>query len=188
MNRDNPAGMLARIRRHCAAIACVAAGAFSVLQAPVTLARSGPESFIAKYKDWEVHKAPVAGTEVCYAAAIPKQSRGKYKRRGETSLLVSFWPKHKVRGQVEIRAGYRYRAGSATVLKFNNGATFKLRTSADSAWGNDPDEDRKIVRNLSDRARLTVTGRSSRGTLTVDNYSLNGFRAAFARAKSACGM
>lgn len=187
MNRDSPAGLLARIRRHRAAIACIAAGAIAALQAPAA-AQSAPKSFIAKYKDWEVHKAKAAGAAVCYAAAMPKQSRGKYKRRGETSLLVSFWPKHKVRGQVEVRAGYRYKAGIAATLKFNNGATFKLRTSADSAWGEDAAEDRKIVKNLSDRARLTVTGRSSRGTLTVDTYSLDGFRAAFARAKSACGM
>ncbi len=188
MNRDNSAAAPARIRRLSCVAACIAAGAFAFSQAPSTLAQSGPKSFLAKYKDWEVHKAQVDSGAVCYAAAIPKRSRGKYKRRDETSLLVSFWPKHKVRGQVEVRAGYRYKAGTVATLKFNNGATFKLRTSADSAWADDAAEDRKIVRNLSDRARLTVTGRSSRGTLTVDTYSLNGFRAAFARAKSSCGM
>ena len=178
--------------------ACIAAGAFAFAPARPALAQSasaqsksaqsGPASFLAKYKDWEAHKARVGGGAVCYAAAVPKRSRGKYKRRDETSLLVSFWPKHRIRGQVEVRAGYRYRGGTVATLKFNNGATFKLRTGNDSAWAADAAEDRKIVRNLSDRARLTVTGRSSRGTLTVDTYSLSGFRAAFARAKSSCGM
>ncbi len=165
-----------------------AGGAFALLQAPATLAQSGPKSFVAKYKDWEVHKARVGAAAVCYAAAMPKRSRGKYKRRGETSLLVSFWPKHKLRGQVEVRAGYRYKAGSVATMKFNNGAEFKLRTEDDSAWAQGEAQDRKIAKNLSDRARLTVIGRSSRGTRTVDTYSLSGFRAAFARAKSACGM
>ena len=184
--------MLAKLRRQPAATACIAAGiaaaALAALLAPATQAQSGPKSFVARYKDWEFHKARVGGAEVCYAAALPERSRGKYKRRGETSLLVSFWPKNKVRGQVEVRAGYRYKAGSAATLRFNNGAEFKLRTDDDSAMAADAAEDRKIVKNLSDRARLTVTGRSSRGTLTVDSYSLNGFRAAFARAKSTCGM
>lgn len=166
----------------------MAAGVFALLQAPAALAQSGPESFIVKYKDWEVHKAQVGGGAVCYAAAKPKRSQGKYKRRGETSLLVSFWPKHKVRGQVEVRAGYRYKAGSVVTMTFNNGAAFKLRTEGDGAWARDEAQDRKIAKNLSDRARLTVVGRSSRGTRTVDTYSLSGFRAAFTRAKSACGM
>lgn len=188
MKRDNSAEVPVEIRRLSCAIACIAAGASALTQAQPSLAQSGPKSFLAKYKDWEVHKAQVGGAAVCYAAALPKRSRGKYKRRGEASLLVSFWPKDKVSGQVEIRAGYRYKAGSVATLKFNNGATFKLRADADGAWARDAAEDRKIVRNLSDRARLTVTGRSSRGTLTVDTYSLNGFRAAAARAKSSCGM
>ena len=188
MIRDNSAEVPVNIRRLCCAICCIAAGVSAFALAQASLAQSGPKSLLAKYKDWEAHKARVGGAAVCYAAAIPKRSRGKYKRRGETSLLVSFWPKHKIRGQIEIRAGYRYRARTVATLKFNNGATFKLRTDADSAWADDTAEDRKIVRNLSDRARLTVTGRSSRGTLTVDTYSLSGFRAAFARAKSSCGM
>lgn len=176
------------IRRRPAVAVCLAAGALAALLAPATPALSGPKSLVAVYKDWEVHKARVGGDEVCYAATLPKQSRGKYKRRGEASLLISVWPKQRVRGQVEVRAGYRYRAGSRITLKFNNGTEFKLRPRADSAWSSGAAEDRKIVRNLSDRARLTVIGWSSRGTLTVDNYSLNGFRAAFDRAKSACGM
>ena len=188
VNRDNSAAGPVKIRRLSGAIAGIVAGAFAVTQAQSALAQSGPKSFLGKYKDWEAHKAQVGGDAVCYAAAIPQRSRGKYKRRGETSLLVSFWPKDNIGGQVEIRAGYRYKAGTVATLEFNNGAKFKLRTDADSAWGKNAAEDRKIVRNLSDRARLTVTGRSSRGTLTVDTYSLNGFRAAFARAKSSCGM
>lgn len=188
MNWNSPAAACAKSRRFLIGIACLAACALSAFQPTDATAQSGPKSFVAKYKDWEVHKARVGGAAVCYSAAMPKKSQGKYTRRGETSLLVSFWPKHKVRGQVEVRAGYRYKAGSSATLKFNNGAKFKLRTDADSAWSKNAAEDRKIVKNLSDRARLTVTGRSSRGTLTVDSYSLSGFRAAFARAKSACGM
>ena len=175
-------------RRGLSAVVLFIAGAVSVVQAPAALAQAGPKSFIAKFQYWEVHKARVSSAAVCYAAAMPQRQKGKYKRRGETSLIVSFWPSHKVSGQVEVRAGYKYKARSVATLKFNNGAAFKLRTSADSAWGKNSSEDRKIVKNLSDRARLTVIGRSSRGTLTVDTYSLNGFRAAFARAKSACGM
>ena len=174
--------------RYLAAAAILGTCALLISSVAEVRAQAGSGSFIVKFRDWEVHKAQVGGARGCYAAAIPKKSRGKYKRRGETSLLVSFWPSHKIRGQVEIRAGYTYKAGSVATLRFNNGATFKLRTDADSAWGDDAAADRKIVKNLSDRARLTVTGRSSRGTRTVDTYSLSGFRAAFARAKSTCGM
>lgn len=149
-------------------------------------ARAG--TFVAKFKDWEVHKARVGAATVCYAATLPKRREGRYTRRDETSLLVSFWPSRNVRGQVEIRAGYTYRADSVVTLEFNNGTKFKLNTKADSAWGVDSSDDEKIIKNLGDRIRLKVFGRSTRGTRTVDTYSLSGFRDAFARAKSACGM
>ena len=177
MSRTRPAG------RAMLAAAALAAGAAA--GAPV---HAASKSFIARYGQWQAHKAQIEGAAVCYAAAMPIRQQGKYKRRGETSLIVSFWPARKVSGQVEVRAGYTYRAGGPVTLTFNNGTKFTLRTVADGAWSRNGAEDRKIVKNLADRARLTVTGRSSRGTRTVDTYSLKGFRAAFARAKSACGM
>jgi len=151
-------------------------------------AQARRNTFVAKFKDWEVHKAKIGAATVCYAATLPKRRRGKYTRRDETSLIVSFWPSRKVSGQVEIRAGYTYKADSVVTMEFNNGTKFKLNTKADSAWGVDASDDSKIVKNLGDRIRLRVYGRSARGTATVDTYSLSGFRDAFARAKSACGM
>lgn len=151
-------------------------------------AQARRNTFVAKFKDWEVHKARVGAATVCYAATLPKKRSGRYTRRDETSLIVSFWPSRRVQGQVEIRAGYTYKADSVVTMEFNNGTKFKLNTKADSAWGVDSSDDKKIVTNLSDRIRLKVYGRSSRGTRTVDTYSLSGFRDAFARAKSACGM
>ncbi len=175
-------------RRLLAAAACLAACAPAGVGATAARAQDGPKSLIAKFRDWEAHKTRVGGVTVCYAAAVPIKSKGKYRRRGETSLLISFWPERKIRGQVEVRAGYRYKDGSAATLTFNNGAKFRLRAEGDGAWARNEAADRKIVKQLSDRARLTVTGRSWRGTLTVDTYSLTGFRAAFARARTACGM
>lgn len=173
--------------RRIVSTAAVALAAISIATSPVT-AQIKRNTFVAKFKDWEVHKARVGAATVCYAATLPKSRKGKYTRRDETSLLVSFWPSRNVRGQVEIRAGYTYKPDSVVTLEFNNGTKFKLNTKADSAWGVDASDDSKIVTNLSDRVRLKVYGRSIRGTQTVDTYSLSGFRDAVARAKAACGM
>ncbi len=145
-------------------------------------------TFVAKFKDWEVHRGRVGAATVCYAATLPKKRSGKYTRRGETNLIVSLWPSHKVSGQVEIRAGYTYKPESTVMLEFNNGAKFRLKTKGDTAWSVDASDDKKIVNNLSNRVWLRVYGLSSRGTRTTDTYSLSGFRNAFTRARVACGM
>ena len=174
--------------RKLVGIAVLAAAAPSVLHAQDKPRPAASGSFLERFNDWEAHRSKVGGVRVCYAATKPTKSTGKYKRRGEIVLFVSFWPDEKIAGQFEIRAGYTYKAGSAVRLVFNNGAAFRLTTRADSAWSARPAAERKIVRHLADRRSLKVYGRSSRGTRTVDTYSLNGFRAAVQRARAACGM
>ncbi len=162
--------------------------AISVAACSPSVVHARQNTFIAKFKDWEVHRGRVGAATVCYAATLPKKRSGKYTRRGETSLIVSFWPSQKISGQVEIRAGYTYKPESAVMLEFNNGTKFRLKTEGDTAWGVDASDDNKIVNNLSNRVWLRVYGQSSRGTRTTDSYSLSGFRDAFKRARVACGM
>ena len=176
------------MKRIFLSLAAAATAALIAGHAGTADAQARRNTFVAKFKDWEVHKAQIGAATVCYAATLPKSRRGKYTRRDETSLIVSFWPSRKVAGQVEVRAGYTYKAASVVTMEFNNGTKINLNTKADSAWGVDASDDQKIVKNLSDRVNLKVYGRSDRGTQTVDTYSLSGFRDAFKRAKAACGM
>ena len=49
-------------------------------------------------------------------------------------------------------------------------------------------EDGPLVKSMIRGQNLTVQGKSGRGTLTVDTFSLSGFTAAYRAASKACGV
>jgi hypothetical protein len=67
------------------------------------------------------------------------------------------------------------------------GAKYDLFTDGEWAWPQNPDEDQKIIDAMKRGADAVLTGRSSRGTQTVDTFSLMGFTAAVEDAQRRCG-
>ena len=57
-----------------------------------------------------------------------------------------------------------------------------------TAWSNTPADDAKLVEAMRKGGKLTVKGVSSRGTETVDQFSLSGFTAAMKAISDACGV
>jgi hypothetical protein len=164
--------------------ACVVALAI-VASPAVAQKKDDNHEFLGRFTDWEAHKARIGGEEVCYIASLPKKSEGKYSRRDETSVLVSHWPKRKVFGQVEVRAGYPYRKNSKVKFDSDKG-DFTLWTTKDTAWAKDQSADKEIVAALKKGLKLVVIGYSTRGTKTTDTYSLRGFTKAYEKITEEC--
>lgn len=160
--------------------------AFVMAAAPVVEAAAKKRSLVSRHRDWEVHRVVIDGENVCYAAALPKKSTGKYTRRDEASILVSYWPKRNVRGQIEIRAGYPYKKGETALLEFDEGGKYRLPVQKESAWARNAAQDAQVVAEMKEKVTLTVVGYSSRGTKTTDTYSLRGFTKAVEGAAKAC--
>ena len=63
---------------------------------------------------------------------------------------------------------------------------FDLFTKNDGAWNYDRSNDRAMVAAMKRGLSMVITGRSSRGTVTTDTYSLRGFTAAYNAISDAC--
>lgn len=140
--------------------------------------------------DWQVFVE--SDPTQCWAVSAPKEvvntdesGRIKAVRRGDILLFVSFVPGSNVSGQVSFAGGYPFAEGSTVTLDIS-GTTFDLFTENETAWAASADQDRTIVDALKRGANATLTGRSSRGTVTKDTFSLLGFTAAFDEAATRC--
>ena len=71
-------------------------------------------------------------------------------------------------------AGYIYNKQSEVEIKID-GKKQTFFTLEDRAWSYGPGEDKKLIQNMKRGNKLTITGVSSRGTTTIDEYSLSGF-------------
>ena len=140
---------------------------------------------LGSYKDWDAFTAKENGELVCYMGAVPRKSIGKYSVRGETFLLITHRPTEKSINVVSLRAGYTYKKPSAIQMKIGD-STFELFPAKEWAFAKNDSIDKALVKAMIRGKSLTVRGTSSRGTLTTDTYSLNGFSAAYKAIGKAC--
>ena len=134
---------------------------------------------------WGAYQAGNGKKRVCFVHGAPKESKGKYKRRGKTYLQVTHRPGEKVRNVVSITAGYIYKRSSRVDVVIDK-RKYSLFTHGDTAWAEDGKTDRAIVKALIRGRKMTVKARSTRNTLTTDTYSLSGFTKAYKAASKAC--
>ena len=106
------------------------------------------------------------------------------KNRGENYIIV-----YKIIGSdeniVQIEAGYNYNLDKNIFVKIDNSTFpfYSTKDSSETAW---TDNDNKVIFAMKKGLQLTLTGESSRGTVTNDVYTLKGFTAAINKLNNDC--
>ena len=143
-------------------------------------------------RDWSVFEAGEGDEKVCWIASSPTQWRALRGgdpvevRRGDIYLMVAFRPGDEVEREVSFLAGYPLEEGS-TVEAEVNGDEWEMFTVGESAWLSSSEKDAEVVEAFKSGADTKITGVSSRGTTTIDTFSLMGFTDAVEQARELCG-
>ena len=123
--------------------------------------------------------------EYCYIGSLATETDlSPEKNRGEFYILV-----YKNIGSsetvIQIEAGYDYEVGSDIIVNIDKGEYIFYTTDdlPSAAWTNDDD---KVIFAMKKGLKLIVTGESSRGTVTNDTYTLNGFTSAYNKLSEDC--
>ena len=130
---------------------------------------------------WSFEKAD----EYCYIGSLATETDlPSEKKRGNFYILV-----YKNIGNpdivVQLEAGYNYKLPSDIIVNIDKG-NYKFYSTQDvptAAW---TEEDSKVIFAMKKGLELKVTGESSRGTVTNDTYTLNGFTAAYNKLIKEC--
>lgn len=157
--------------------------AFAMLAGLAICASAGPASatepkLLAEHGAWEAYAyVDETGNKVCYMASKPTKEEGNYTKRGAIFALVTNRPAESTKNVFSYIAGYLYKPGNGTEITID-AQTFELFTQDDTAWAQDAATDEKIVEAMRKGSSMVVRGMSSRGTKTVDTFSLAGSGAA----------
>ena len=120
----------------------------------------------------------VKENDYCFIGSLPINSDiPEGKKRGKTYVLVYRINKNPD-AIVQIEAGYPYDQNKIVEVKIDK-SLFKFSSEEDTpetAW---TDKDKEVIYAMKKGIKLTVFGISSRGTKTIDTYTLNGFTAAY---------
>jgi hypothetical protein len=106
--------------------------------------RGNPPCF-GQYGDWGVYAASPGGNKVCFARAEPKTTKTEPagRKRDQSSLMVSIRPADKVKNEVSVIGGYRFRTGSRATVEIGT-TKFAMYTQNDGAW----------IMNVAEEARM----------------------------------
>lgn len=142
---------------------------------------------LAVHGDWTAYVFTENGNKVCYMASQPIKAEGKYSKRGDIFALITHRPAEDSRDVFSYITGYTYKPNSNVTVKIGS-KSFSLFTQNDMAWTVDDKTDRDLAEGIRNGSRMVVTGRSSRGTLTTDTFSLKGSSAAHDAISRECGL
>ena len=136
--------------------------------------------------DWSYFSS--ASPKECWAVTSPKEStatnsagKATSVSRGEIRFYVTY------RGsqpEISFAGGYPF-APNSTVTVDVGGTKFELATDGEWAWPA-PSDDAKLLAALRGGSQAVVTGRSGRGNVTKDTFSLKGVTAAIDAAQKLC--
>ncbi|MEO0999239.1 MAG: hypothetical protein AAFW69_01335 [Pseudomonadota bacterium] len=145
-------------------------------------------------RDWSVFFAE--DPKECWIVSAPSAStasRGGNTvtvNRGEIRLMVSIRPEAGRDNEVAFAGGYPFRPDSTVNVAIGSDS-FDLYTENNGdegwAWPANPEEDGRVVDAMRRGVTAEITGLSTRGTTTIDTFSLLGFTAALERARELCG-
>jgi hypothetical protein len=154
-------------------------------QAPVSAQES--TNRVATMTDWNVFTEE--NPKECWGVSKPKETVNSRDgqpvsvRRGDILLFVTFRPGKP--GEISFTGGYPF-AGGSTVEVAVDGTQFQLFTDGEWAWPGSAEDDAKLLSALKAGTTAILTGRSGKGTQTVDTFSLRGFTAAMEDAGKRC--
>lgn len=149
---------------------------------------------VAAFRDWSVFTP--SDPRECYIVTPPVKTEARRNgqvvtgvKRGDILLFVTIRPAQGVDKEVSFTGGYPFAQGDTIDVDIG-GTTFRLSPgtgeSNEWAWPPSAERDRELVAAMRQGVQAVITVTSSRGTQTIDTFSLLGFTAALEKAEELC--
>lgn len=167
-------------------IIAVGFGALMLVGLPFSDAQATTPFRIGQFQDWTAFTSTDSGELVCFMSSKPKLSQGNYTQRGQVFAFITHRKSDKTHDVVSFIAGYSHQNQSNVTVTIDRHKKYQLFTQGDTSWGKDAQADRRLVNGVRTGNKMVVTGTSSRGTSTIDTYSLRGTSQAYKAITKAC--
>lgn len=138
----------------------------------------GANDLDSTHSDWNVYTKD----DSCYIASIPINESGNFKKRGQPYVLVNARDKT---DEINVSSGYGYKPKVHVELSVD-GQKFRLFAKGENAWAKDSKTDKSIISAMKSGDKMEVKGISTKGSYSIDTYSLKGITAALKRMKQLC--
>jgi invasion protein IalB len=144
-------------------------------------------TLLGQFGDWGAYWAPSGNNKVCFVLAKPAatQTTPPNRPRNPIYFFVASRPAENVRNEVSVMIGYPFKSGADATVEVGT-AKFAMNTQSDGAWIKNVAEEARLIEIMRKGSELIVNGTSSKGTQSVDHYSLKGLGQALDRTSQEC--
>ncbi len=161
--------------------------ALAVLLAPSAAALAQQD--VGTFQSWTTFTQDDPDGKMCFIASQPQDKKYSQPVNGRDPVffMVTSIPAKGIRNEVSTIIGYPFAPNSDVTVDVD-GQKFKMFTSetqGDTAWAM-ADQQAALVTAMKAGHSMSVEGKSKRGTVTTDIYSLRGVTAALDKAASEC--
>ncbi len=141
---------------------------------------------LGEFRAWSAYVDTSNDQKTCFVISQPSSSEMNPagRQRGPAHIFIAIRPTEQVRGEVSVIYGYPLREGSTRAEV--GATTFPLFARDENAWIENVADEPRLVDSMRRGATMRVFGTSTRGTETIDTYSLSGITAAMNRAQQEC--
>lgn len=156
--------------------------------APAAPGSGGAEpQLIGQFGSWGAYVANPSGKKVCFALAKPSSSKTNppNRPRDPAYVFISSRPGEKVVNEVSVMIGYTLKPGSEGSLDVG-GSSYAMYTQGDGLWIKNAADEERMVEAMRRAGDLVVKGMSSKGTQSIDTFSLKGLAQALDRLAQDC--
>jgi len=156
--------------------------------APPAAAAEGEQPvLLGQFGDWGAYKATPGGKTVCFALAKPASAvtEPAGRSRDPSYMFVSTRPSEKVKNEISAIVGFPQKPGADTSATIG-ADKFAMYTQNDGAWVKNAADEAKLIDVMRKGPELVLRSESSRGTKTVDTYSLKGLAPALDKVAEEC--
>jgi len=162
--------------------ASLAAAAFAAV--PAHAATS-----IGTCKQWGAYTSSDANGKMCFVASQPQDSKyqpNSVSSRDPVFFMITSIPGKSIRNEASTIIGYPFADNVKVTVEIDGAGSFTMFTDKDSAWIENPTQETALIAAMQKGNRMIVTGKSRRGTVTIDTYSLSGITAALDAIAKEC--
>ena len=151
------------------------------------VAGAAKPTLLGQYGDWGAYTASPGGKKICFAIARPTSSATDPpgKPRNPSYMFISSRPAEKVINEISIVIGYSFKPSSEATAEVGP-ASFALYTQQDGAWIKNAQEEAHVIDAMRAGQSAIVKGVSSKGTKSIDTFSLKGLSQALDRTDQEC--
>lgn len=139
-----------------------------------------PEGF---FGEWRVYTAKEGNGTVCFMVTAPQHTT--VEREGNF-LSITHRPHENSYDVVSVMFGVPYHKKSRPTIEIDNHRPLEMATSDDASFIKNEKDEKNFVQEMIKGNVARTKGKSSRGTLLRETYSLKGFAKAYALLNEKC--